>query len=72
MHWDDFLRKVADNFSLTPAQTEIFLFRFSEAHKADKTTKIYGLAEHELGLEENIWVVMHSNVKIKYAVFQRS
>ncbi len=44
MHWDDFLRKIADNFSLAPAQTEIFLFRFSEAHKANQTTKIYELA----------------------------
>lgn len=50
MLWIDFLRKIADDFGLSPSQTEVFLLRFDEENKqkAEKEIEKLVLANLEL------------------------
>ncbi|MBR8831603.1 MAG: hypothetical protein N5P05_003093 [Chroococcopsis gigantea SAG 12.99] len=41
MRWEDFLRKMADEYALTRTQSEIFLIRLSEEYKSYEESKFY-------------------------------
>jgi uncharacterized protein YjbI with pentapeptide repeats len=45
MAWESFLRKTADDFELTPDQTEVFLMRFSEENKQKSDSGVQKLFE---------------------------
>lgn len=52
MLWDDFLRKIADDFFLSPEQTETFLLRFSEKNKHKRENEIEKLVAEILKLDK--------------------
>jgi ABC-type oligopeptide transport system ATPase subunit len=50
MEWDDFLRKNADDFGLSPEQTKVFLLLLSEENQNSKVSEIQKLIEDSFGI----------------------
>ncbi len=53
MLWTDFLRRMADDFGLAAAQTEVFLLRFDEAKQTLVESQIENQVKETLGLDIN-------------------
>lgn len=51
MTWDDFLRRMADDYSLSPEQTDVFVSRYSEANKNKPENEIEGNIKQHLGID---------------------
>lgn len=50
MTWNDFLRRMADDYSLSPEQTDVFVARFSEVKKNKPENEIEENIEQHLGI----------------------
>jgi len=61
MTWDNFLREIADEFGLSPGETEIFLIRWSEENKE----------KSEKEVENDIPKETENYKKVKTAIFKK-
>ncbi|MGB3496292.1 MAG: NACHT domain-containing protein [Elainellaceae cyanobacterium] len=66
MPWEAFLRKIADDFELTPAQTDVFLFRFSEENKQRRDSEVRKLLEDLLQLDSEAYKKRKSEIFRKF------
>ncbi len=66
MLWIDFLRKKADDFDLSPSQTEVFLLRFDEENKQKAEREIEELVLEKLTLNKQAYIQRRKGIYDKF------
>lgn len=66
MSWDAFLRKIADDYRLSPKQTDVFVLRFSEKHQGKKEKEAEKLVEQLLGINREAYVKIRGEIYDKF------